>query len=31
MADLIIAIVFTVIIAAILFLNEDKITNWQKK
>ena len=30
MADLIIAIVFAVITAAILFLNEDKITNWQK-
>ena len=31
MADLIIAIIFTVITAAILFLNEDKITKWQKK
>ena len=30
MTDLIIAIVFTVITAAILFLNEDKIANWQK-
>lgn len=31
MADLIIAIVFTVITTVILFLNEDKIANWQKE
>ena len=30
MADLIIAIVFAVITAAILFLTEDKIATWQK-
>lgn len=31
MADLIIAIVFTVIATAALFMNEDKIALWQEK
>lgn len=30
-SDLIIAVVFTIIAAAALFLNEDKITAWQNK
>jgi len=31
MADLIIAIVFTVFTTVILFSNEDKIANWQER